>query len=57
MTESLLEIALVTGISVIGFFCRSVLVELREIRKDLHNVALEHGERISMLEAKQTIKL
>ena len=39
------------GVALVGYFCREVLTELKEIRSELHSVANVHGERIAKLEA------
>lgn len=49
--EYLPEAAIVATLAVTGYFCRSVLAELKQIRLDLHSMALNHVERIVKLEA------
>jgi len=52
MIDLLPEAVMMALLTITGYFCRSVLSELKQIRTDLHKMALNHGERIVMLEAR-----
>jgi len=51
MADIMPELAILSVLGVTGYFCRSVLAELKQIRQDLHTMAINHGERIARIEA------